>query len=271
MKLLKVLAVMVLIIAAGIFYVANNINGIVQEAVVKVGSKALKTSVTLAAVDIQLLSSRAELTGLVIANPQGFKAPNLFEMDTIVVDLDIMSMLDNVVNVQEITIDGARVTAEQKGTSTNVQALLKGLDSGSSAAAPAPAPAPEAGDSAADDILIKVGQFNFINSATQLVTEQWGETAVKLPAIRVANIGGEAGVPPEALAGAIVRPLLKQLNQALKDRLQDLLEDEAKAQAKAKLKEKEDELKNKLDKKLEQELGDDKDDTVDAIKSLFSK
>ncbi len=270
MKLLKVLTVILVIIGAGLFYVASNINNVVKEAIVTVGSDTLKTKVTLDSVDILLLSSRAKLSGLVIANPPGFTAPSLFEMDTIVVDLDILSLMDKLVSVQEITIDGARVTAEQKGTTTNVQTLLKGLESG--AAAPAPASEQtetEAGASV--DVLIKVGQFKFINSATQLVTEQWGEKDVSIPDIELSNIGGEAGVPPEGLANAIIKPLLKQLNTALKDRLQELLEDEAKAKAKEKLKEKEDELKEKVDKKLQEELGDDADDTVDAIKSLFSK
>ena len=267
MKLFKVLVVIVLIVVAALFYLANNINGMVKDAIVKVGSETLKTSVTLDAVEIQLLNSRAQLSGLVIANTGGFKTPSLFEMDNIVVELDVFSLLDNVINVQQITIDGARITAEQKGTTTNVQMLLKNLDSGAPAQAPSPEQTSE--DSAASiDILIKIGQFNFVNSATKLVSEQWGEREVSIPAIKLNNIGGESGVPSEALASAIAKPLLKQLNNALKDRLQKLLEDQARAKAKAKLREKEDELKEKMDKKLQEKLGDG---TVDAIKSLFSR
>lgn len=268
MKLMKVLSVLLIVIAVGVFYVVSNINTVVKDAIVQVGSDTLKTTVTLDSVDILLLSSRARLSGLVIANPAGFSAPSLFEMDNIVVDLDVMSLLDRVIDIQEISIDGARVTAEQKGATTNVQALLKSLESGASPSTPVPEqPAEE--PSAPVDVLIKVGQFDFVNSATELVTEKWGAKDVSIPAIKLSNIGGESGVPPEGLANAIIKPLLKQLNKALKDRLQELLEDEAKAKAKEKLEEKEDELKAKIDKKLEEKIGDK--DTVDALKSLFSK
>jgi multidrug efflux pump subunit AcrB len=191
-------------------------------------------------------------------------------MDNIIVDLNILSLLNKVVNVQEITIDGARVTAEQKGSTTNIQELLKSLDNEAATESPATMPISEETEddpTAGIDILIKVGQFNFINSATQLVTEKWGDKNVSIPAIKLSNIGDESGVPPEALANAIVKPLLKQLNKALKGRMQDLLREEAKA----KLKEKEDELKAKMDKKLQEKLGDDAEGVGNAIKSLFSK
>ena len=271
MKLFKVLIVTVLMIAAALFYLANNINGVVKDAVVKAGSEALKTPVTLEAVDIQLLEGRVQLSGLVIANMAGFKAPSLLEMKTVVIDLDVSSLLDNLVNVQQMTIDGARVTAEQKGATTNVQVLLNNLDAGTSPQTQSPEQTD--GDSPANvDLLIKVGQLNFLNSSTTLISDQWGERDVQIPAIKLSHIGGESGVPAEALAHAIAKPLLKQLNGALKDRLQQLLEDKAKAELKAKvgakLKEKEQELKLKMDKKLQEKLGDS---AVDAIKSLFSK
>ena len=271
MKLFKVLIVTVLMIAAALFYLANNINGVVKDAVVKAGSEALKTPVTLEAVDIRLLEGRVQLSGLVIANIPGFKAPSLLEMKTVVIGLDIPSLLDNLVNVQHMTIDGARVTAEQKGATTNVQVLLNNLDAGTSPQTQSPEQTD--GDSPANvDLLIKVGQLNFLNSSTTLISDQWGERDVQIPAIKLSHIGGESGVPAEALAHAIAKPLLKQLNGALKDRLQQLLEDKAKAELKAKvgakLKEKEQELKLKMDKKLQEKLGDS---AVDAIKSLFSK
>lgn len=271
MKLFKVLVVTVLVIAAGLFYFADNINGVVKETIVKVSSETLKTPVTLDAVDIQLLDGRVQLSGLVIANMVGFKAPSLLEMKTMEIDFDVSSLLDNLVNVQQMTIDGARVTAEQKGATTNVQVLLNNLDAGTSPKTQSPEQT-GSNSPANVDILIKVGQLNFSNSSTTLISEQWGERDVQIPAIKLSHIGGEFGVPAEALAHAIAKPLLKQLNRVLQDRLQQLLEDKAKTELKAKvgakLKEKEQELKLKMDKKLQEKLGDS---AVDAIKSLFSK
>ena len=270
MRLLKVLLLIVIIIAAGLFYLASNINDIVKEAIIKVGSETLTTSVTLDAVDMQLFDGRAQLSGLVVANTAGFSRPSLFEMDSIYIDFDIFSLVDRVIDLQEITIDGARITAEQQGGITNVQVLLENLRG--SASAPAPAAEQAGADSVAGiELLIKIGQFNFVNSATNLVTQRWGEKQVAIPDIKLRNIGGEAGVSAEDLPGVMLKPLLKQLDNALKDRLQQLLKDEAMARAKEELKQREQELKQKMDKKLQEKLGDGAGDVVDIIKSLLSR
>lgn len=264
MKLVKVgLAVVVLIaifVAISVFYVASNLNDLVKQAVEQVGSDTLKTAVTLDAADINLTEARATLSGLKIANPEPFTQPYIFEMGDIVVDLELESLADKVVDIKEIRIDAAKVVAEQKGLKTNVQALLDNLES--SAQAPADKPSDES--SSAPDIRIKIQSFKFLDSSTSLVSEEWGDRDVNVPDVLLSNIGGAKGLPPEALAQAIIKPIIQQLKDAVKKRLEDLVEEKAKEKAKEKLGEKEDELKEKLKDKL----GEDK---VDALKGLLSR
>lgn len=265
MKLVKVgLAVVVLIaifVAISVFYVANNLNGLVKQAVEQVGSDTLKTAVTLDAVDINLTEARATLSGLRIANPEPFAQPFIFEMGDITVDLELQALAEKLVDIKEVRIDAAKVVAEQKALTTNVQALLDNLQSSGQAA---PAEQPSGDSSAVADIRIKIQSFKFLDSSTTLATEKWGDRDVNVPDIVLSDVGGAKGLPPEALAQAIITPIIQQLKDAVKERLEDLLEDEAKEKAKEKLGEKEDELKAKLKDKL----GEDK---VDALKGLLSR
>lgn len=265
MKLVKVgLTVVVLIavfFAISVYYVANNLNDIVKQAVENVGSDTLKTPVTLDAVDIDLAEARATLSGLNIVNPDPFVQPYIFSMGDITVDLELEALAEKIVDIKELRIDATKIVAEQKGLKTNVQALLDNLES-SAKSAPAEQPADDS--SAIADVRIKIRSFKFLNSSTDLISEEWGEREVKVPDVLLNDIGGAKGLPPEALAQAIIKPITLQLKRAVKERLQDLVEDKAKQKAKEKLGAKEDEAKAKLKEKLGEE-------NVDALKGLLSR
>lgn len=267
MKVIKVLfgviVVFVIVVIIVGSLVANNINDVVQTVVEDIGSETLKTNVTLSKADISLMSSRVLLSGLSIDNPDGFSDAKLFHMDNVIVDVDLMSLLDNTISVEEILIDGAKITVEQKGTSTNVQKILDNIDQ--SKDSPAPAPTEEVEQSSSlDDLLVKVKSFQFVGSSATLVTEQWGNQDLQLAEIKIKDIGGSDGVPIDELVGEIMNPIIKKLKLAAEQRLKEIF----KEKAKEKLKEKTEELKGKATDKLNKVLGEG---GMDKLKSLFSK
>lgn len=265
MKIVKILGgflvLSALLIVLSVYWVANNLNSLVKDIIEQVGSDTLKTEVRVADVNIDLQASKVSLSGLTIANVDGFSAPLLFEMNQVAVDLEPASLLEKTIEVKSVLIDGTKVVAEQKGTTTNLQALLDNMPKSQSEPASQPAE-PAATESSADpvDVLIKVGAFDFTNTSTQLITEQFGEREVNSPNIRLRDIGGDKGVPPDQLAQAVMQPLIKQVSKAVENYLKGLVEDKAKE----KLKEKEDELKAKMDDKYGE-------GTSDQLKKLFGK
>ncbi len=265
MKALKVLVglvvVVALVIGGSLFWLSSNVNGLVKSVVEDVGSETLKTAVTLGAVDIQLQDGRAQLSGLKVANPEGFAQDYAFQMDDIIVELDLEALLEKTISIKEVTIDGAHVVAEQKGMATNLQALQKNIDSGAGQTAEDPSPATQ--ESGSSDVLIKVTLFQFINSSAQLVSDQWGDSDLSVPDIRLNKLGGDTGIPPEEMADAMLKPIIKQINRSLEARLKELV----KGKLKDKLEGKEDELKAKLKEKL----GDKGDEKIDAFKSLLNR
>lgn len=265
MKIVKILggllALSALLIIVSVYWLTNNINGMVKAAIEDVGSDTLKTEVRVADVDIDLKTSKVALSGLTIANVQGFDAPLLFEMKHVAVDLEPASLLEKTIEIKSVIIDGTKVVAEQKGQITNLQVLLNNLPKGKTNKSSEKSTDTSSSDSSEPlDILIKVVAFDFTNTSTTLITEKFGEQALSSPNISLRNIGGEAGVPPEQMAQAVMQPLIKQVSKSVENHLKKIIEDKAKQ----KLKEKEDELKAKVDDKYGKGTGD-------ALKKLLGK
>ena len=217
--------------------VLQNLDGIIKQVIEQVGSDVMQTPVTVSDVKFTLKDGRGEIYGLNIANPQGFTTKTAFAMDKIAVQVAPASLTGPVILIEEVTVDGAALTAEQRGLSTNLQALLDGMKPSDTQA-----PAAESGEAA--DLRLALEKFDFVNSETTVVTEQFGDKTLNLPAIRLTNIGDKGtGLPPEALANEMLRSVIQQAQIAVKDYLEDLVKDEAKEAA-------EQELNKQLDKKI---------------------
>lgn len=244
MKAVKVILGIVLVLALiaviGVFLFLQNINAIVKTTVETIGPKVTLTEVGLNEANIQLKDGRAELYGLSIANPQGFSAANLLQMDNVVVDIDPATVADDVIVINEILIDGAQLLAEQKGLKdTNIQALMDNLEKSSAGGESAATGTEET----SSDVRLMVEKLTFANSKVELKTEQMGDYEMLLPTLDVANIGDkQTGLAPNELATALLRPVLQQVRQEVGAEL----EDRAKEKAKAKLQE-------ELDKKISPE------------------
>lgn len=244
---------LVLVIVAAVAIVmtllVQNLDSIIKQVIEDTGTDVMNTSVTLKGTQFTLTEGRGELHGLKIANPKGFSASSIFEMDTVALQVDPASVTGPVIVIKEVTIDGARLMAEQKGLGTNLKALMENMDTGSEA--------PPAEEGSPSDVRLMLEQFNFVNVEASLLTEQWGEKQLKLPPIKMTNIGDKTtGLTPTELANRMTQTLLKQTEKAVSKALQDLAKDAAK-----------DQLNQQLDKNLDE---DDKK-KLDQVKSLFGK
>lgn len=262
-KILLGLVVVTAIVLAVVFAVVlGNINQIVKDVVQEQGSKIAKVPVTLASVDITLENGRGQLSGLQIANPAGYSTPYAIQMGSIVLQIDTATVLQNekVKVIKNITINQAKVIAEQSAksfTRTNLQDLSDKLSAGSSSAG---------ADSKSDqgsDVRLMVEQFNFTNGNVRLVSQQFGERTIKMPDIKLRNIGDKKnGLTPEQLGQAVMGPILAQVKKYAQKELTKIAKDKAKEK-----------LKSKLEEKLLKKLGggDKASDKLNKLKDLFGK
>ena len=169
------------------------LGALIKAGVEQVGPMVTGTSVTLKNVDIGLLAGRAQLEGLAVGNPKGFKAPAALKVGTARVRIKWGSVLSDRVVIEEITIDAPVVTYEGMLSKSNFSTILDHVQS-SASTGPNPkagAPPAQAAPSAGKKFLIK--QLNVTNGrvALSLATGVLGNQSLSgpLPDIHLKDIG----------------------------------------------------------------------------------
>ncbi len=249
----------VLILGVGVWYLFHNKNSLIRELIIRTGTDVLQTPVSLEKVDIKLTEGSGELNVFAVANYEGYAAPNLIVVETVKLDLDPTSVVGDVIVIEELEISGISIVAEQKGTSTNLQSLLKSLSSGESSET-------TQDESESEDIKLAVEKLRFVNNSLSLATEDYGTHTLSLPEIVQTDIGSrERGLTPEQLAAEIVKPLIAKAKQQVEKGIKDL----AKAKLEEKYGEQIEKEKNKLKEKLQDTLGEDAEEKLKGLKDLF--
>ncbi len=118
-----VLFAVLAVIATGFFA-----NRALKVAVESAGTKALNVGVGVDDVDLSILKGRIGLQNLAIDNPPGYQHDKLLELSRADILLNAKSLLEDVVNITHITLDGANVVLEQRGVSgNNLQDIIEKL------------------------------------------------------------------------------------------------------------------------------------------------
>lgn len=252
MKAIKVVVGLVvliaIIIAGGIFYGLNNLNGFVEKIIEDTGTELTQTRVDVGSVDIKLLEGTGAIYNLSVANPKGYSANSLFAAKSITLSLDIESLTKPVKVINSVSVGEISLLAEQKNVKdTNIQALLDNMPASGGASAE------KSSSDSSSDVLIAIKKITFAATTIDLQTEKLGGKTITLPAFSFHNIGdSKKGVTPEEAGQQITQQLMVKVKAAVKKELSGLLTDEVKSKAKEKIKEK---LKDSLSK--------------DKLKSLF--
>lgn len=257
MKFVKVFGGIVLLVVALLavlfIYVLTNLGSIVRDMVEQVGPQITQTPVHLGNVDINVREGRGQLSDFAVENPAGYSSENLFTFDNVILQIEPGSVTQPVKVLNEVTIEGVQITAEQKGMTTNLQEVLKNIQSSGG-----PADEPPAEQT---DVRLMLEQLNFTEGTIKLITEKHGEYDVTLPRVELKNLGDRTtGLTPEELGKAILEPLVKQAQRAVQTRLETAAREKA-----------EEEVKGRLEEKLKEELGDDADKKVEGLKNLLGK
>lgn len=258
MKALKVIGVILIIaviaIAGLFFYGISNLDSLIQTAVERFGSDATQTEVTLEGVEVELQNGRVQLSDLTIANPPGYSTDYAFALGRIAVQVDpstLSASRDAVVVVDEITVDGASIIAELRGLqNSNLQELAGNVQS-SLPEKGEEQPQPQA-DSVYTGPNFRVSRFEFSNAEIALVSQEFGDRTIEMPAVTANNLGGESGLPPEELAAALMNQVLDQAVTAVRNEV----EGAAKRKVRSELKEKAEESLSEKEQGQLKELRD---------------
>jgi hypothetical protein len=131
-KALKAVRIILLAIVILVVVIALAINLFADRAlkigIETAGTKALNVGVSVGDVDLAIMKGKLGLENLVINNPPGYQHKQLLELRDSHIEVDIKSLLGDVVNIREIKLDGMNLVLEQRGISgNNLQDVIKSI------------------------------------------------------------------------------------------------------------------------------------------------
>lgn len=267
MKKLLVVLLIVLIVISGLFvFLKDNLDEIVREIIVTSISEATQTNVSLAKVKLNLKEGVGALNNYQQGNPVGFQTKYAFRFDQAELDIDVGSILDDVVIIERVFINHANILYEFNDGKTNFVELKKNLDKNLKKKNSDKENKPigeqdkisnQSKTQQSKKIIIR--SFEMINTEVEAaIPFASSQTlSVQLPNIKLNNIGAkENGLLADELMRVFVDSMEKDLKRAInfKNLVHDLEKD---------LKEQIDQEAEKAIKKIESELGD-----IENIKEL---
>jgi uncharacterized protein involved in outer membrane biogenesis len=209
-----VIILLVLVIAVGIV-AGFFLNPIVKKSAETIGPKITKTSVTLDAVDLSLLTGSAKIKGLAVGNPEGYKMPNAIRVGTIGVGLNPFSVLSDKIVVRSVKIESPEITFEGGLGGNNLSKILDNVNGTAQAGGPvstnATGKAKPAKKIEVDDLLISGAKVHV------LLTDLGGkETTIDLPTIHLTDLGkGSNGLTATDLTRRVLQEIISATIKAV--------------------------------------------------------
>jgi uncharacterized protein involved in outer membrane biogenesis len=121
-------SVFIVLIVAAMIYFVSSLDTIVAGAIQKYGSRVTQTPVKISSLSIDLQSGTAGIKQLSVGNPDGFSAPYIFTLGGINTKLDVSSVRNDPIVIEEILIDKPDVFYEiNKAGESNIKALQKNI------------------------------------------------------------------------------------------------------------------------------------------------
>jgi hypothetical protein len=259
------LIIVILIIAAvggGVYYVLTNLDSLVKQAIEKYGSQATHTAVRVQGVNIKIKQASAAISGLTVANPAGFSAPNAFSLGKIAVSINASALSQKKIVLDDVQINAPEVfyevNADKQGNLNILKDNLAGKGKATAtdkSAAKAEGPQP----------IITIKKFEFAGAAltAKVVPLNNKEYKLSLPAFQLTNLSGT----PEQISKQVLNQLIDRARDEIRKKGIDAELDKLRSQAKEKVDAEKAKLKEKADTRVEQE----KAKAADKLKSLLGK
>ncbi|PCI75852.1 MAG: hypothetical protein COB20_11950 [SAR86 cluster bacterium] len=221
-KILISVVFLLLLVGGGLFFYLDSI---VKSGIEVVGSSVLGTAVTVDSVSLSPLSGQGSISGLRVENPEGFDSQYAFELDSVLININVNSVFTDAAEIESIIIMQPIITYETKITSDNIRTLLDNLSEGGSASSD-----PEASDDSGQQIIIR--EFRMVDAQLNFVSAIVS-APITLADIEIRDIGAENGTASAANAVRVVLqelvtsilgadlPSLDELRESVEDRIQD--------------------------------------------------
>lgn len=128
-KLLLGIAALILIAIAGVlWWLYSSLDSQIASAIRRYGPEITGVPVSLSGAKIDPVEGRVALRGLVVGNPVGFKAKHALSLGEISIELDIGSLMTDVIRIKELTLIKPEVTYEYASGGSNLDVLQRNIE-----------------------------------------------------------------------------------------------------------------------------------------------
>ena len=199
-------ALLLIILAGGLYYLHSNLDGIVKAAIEKYGTEAAHTAVKVGGVKLSVTTGEGTLNNLSVHNAKGFSDTSALSLENISVKLDTRSLAGNgPVIVRDIIIEKPSILFEANMTGdSNLKAIERNTHS------PEPATGTVADNKTAtrkviiNNLIIRNGQIQITHPLLK------GKSiSATLPIIQLTNLGKEnGGATPTYIAELVLRSIV---------------------------------------------------------------
>jgi len=261
-----VIIILVVVIAGAVFYVFSNLDAIVKAAIEEFGSNAVKTSVQVEDVEIRLTEGAATISGLTVANPDGFSLPQAFSLGEILVDINLEKTHKELIAIDAVHIVAPQVFYEiNAGRNGSLNILKDNLGMSAGASTGASAGSEPAAGAAGDPVRLDIARFEFKDASlhARVVPLKDKTYDLKLPALVLTGLNGT----PEQIS----RQVLDRLIDHAKKEIQKQGLDRELAEIKAKAQQRIDEEKAKLEQQADERVEEEKQKAEDKLKNLLGR
>lgn len=240
-KLASFVIIILLFCGGALWFLASgSLDDFIKQQIETQGSKITNQTVLVKSVEMKLVKGSGAINGFSLSNPKQYKYPHAFSFETILLDINIKSLTEDPIVIDEIRINNPQAFVElaQNG-SANLSDILDDIEKN---LPKSEGEAQQTESSSQKEPNIRVSKLVLAGTNLSLDLSALGnkEHQITLPNINLTNIGGDNGLPASLLGAEIAKQALSSIWK------------QAKAEQKRKIKDK---IKNKLKEKALDKLG----------------
>jgi hypothetical protein len=220
-KILFAVLVVGLLLGSGLIFLLSTVDSTVKEMVEAETARLTGSVVTVEDVDFSVVSGKGVVTGLEVRNPEGFSGQPALSMGEIIFELEMDFLSLDMVTVREIKADSIEILLEKNGEGkVNYQVLSQNLKN---AAGEQSSQESTSGSWVPD---LKISEF--IMSEGRVTLSGFGEytKSLKTPELRLQDLGGPGGAPPEKVGEEILSGIFSEIiRQSVQAGVQNWIEE----------------------------------------------
>jgi uncharacterized protein involved in outer membrane biogenesis len=225
--LIRISIALVVLLILGVLAVSLFLDGAVKRGIETVGPMLAKVEIKLDSVSLSLLSGSGKVKGLLVGNPEGFKAPSAIQVGEASLALQPSSVFGDKVVIKSVLVHAPEITFETDLKQNNLSKILANLQAATGGAETSSTNTPTQTKPGrklqVDDFLISGGKIH-----VSLTTLGGKSATVALPEVHLTDLGkGPDGITGAELATRVIKAIEKEAVQASSGVVSDLAKDAA--------------------------------------------